>query len=137
MSAFCVFYIHQITSPIGIVDAESETALSVYGIQLSAGHRGIRTTVDISLKRFSGTFPPPTPTDAVNLIFKSRTIYRFSFRIYGDDVKYMILICLDIFTFRLIEVDAYVRIERRKRNTCCIDTGISARFEYPGSNIGL
>ena len=34
----------------------------------------------------------------------------------------MILICLDIFTFGLIEVDTCVRTERRKRYTCCVDT---------------
>ena len=36
------------------------------------------------------------------------------------------------FSFRLIQIDSYVRYKWGERNALCIDAGVSSRFEYPG-----
>ena len=132
MSAFFVFHIDQITSPIGIIDAEFERSLSIVGLQTPAGYRSDGSSVYIGTERFFIVFPPPAPTDTVDFIFQIWTAHRLSFRIHCHNVKYMIFVRFYVFAFWLIQVNAHIRCERRERNALGIDTGISSRFEYTG-----
>ena len=132
MATIFVFYIYEIASPRRIIDTEFKCCFSSAGLQFTTGYGGNGTIVDVSAERLVAVFPPPTPTDAVYLIFQVGTVHRLSLRINGHDIKDVVFIRFDIFSFRLIQIDSYVRYKWGERNALCIDAGVSSRFEYPG-----
>lgn len=44
----------------------------------------------------------------------------------------MIFVCFDILSFRLVQIDAHIRCERREGNSLRVDACISSRFEDTG-----
>ena len=137
MSAFAVFYVNQIPSPIRIIHSEAELSLSAYCVESSCSYGADGAAVDVCFEWFVIVFPPPTPTDAVYFVFQPGTVHRFSVGTDCNDIKHMIFICFDISALRLVQVDTYVWRERRVGDRLSLDTGISTRLEYLSRDVGL
>ena len=127
---FLIFHINQVASPVRIIYPEFEGCLSACSLYIATGYGSDGATVDVCSEWFVPVFPPPAPGDAVNLIFQIGAVHYLSFCIYGDNVEYMILVCLDVFSFRLVQINTHIRWEWRERNALRVNTGISSRFEY-------
>ena len=136
MSAFTVFDVNQIASPIRIIHFETELSFAACCVESSRSYGGDGTAVDVCFEWFVVVFPPPTPTDAVYFVFQTGTIYRLSVGVDRYDIKNMLFVCFDISALWLVQIDTHVWRERRVGNWQSLDTGISARFEYLSRDIG-
>ena len=103
-----VFYIYEISAPVGVVEAPLEHGLSAFRLQHSSGHAVRRVSVDIGGISSLVVLQPPVPIHFVYAVFQTVTVYASSFGVEDHQAEFVVPVRLQAVPVGLRQFQSHV-----------------------------